>query len=126
MTDPTTGLSKASAKHDAVLRGNLEQAQASAAQDAATPGSSQAFHGRWTRRHWAHASLFATMGALVAAIVPGFSTAMHTAPNTQRTTLSLALPQLRLHRDNADRWQSVTLKSISPKPKCAAADSGTT
>jgi hypothetical protein len=51
------------------------------------------------------------MGALLAAIVPGFSTAIQAAPNTQRTTLSLALPQLRLHNDNADRWQSVTLKS---------------
>ena len=34
------------------------------------------FNGRWTRRHWAHASLFATLGALVAAIVPGFDQAM--------------------------------------------------
>ncbi len=110
MTDPTAGLSTASATHDAVLRENLERAQASAAHDAAPPRLSQAFNGRWTRRHWAHASLFATMGALLAAIVPGFSTAMHVAPNTQRTTLSLALPQLRLHKDNADRWQSVTLK----------------
>src|SRR5207342_252288 len=30
------------------------------------------FNGRWTRRQWAHASLFATLAALVAAIVPGF------------------------------------------------------
>ena len=111
MTDPMAAASTASSKHDAVLRGNLEQAQASAAHDAATPQPAMAFNGRWTRRHWAHASLFATMGALVAAIVPGFSTAMHTAPNTQRTTLSLALPQLRLHQGNTDRWQSVTLKS---------------
>ncbi len=32
-----------------------------------------AFNTRWTRRHWLHASLFATLGALVATIVPGFS-----------------------------------------------------
>ena len=68
MTDPTAGLSTASATHDAVLRENLERAQASAAHDAAAPRLSQAFNGRWTRRHWAHASLFATMGALLAAI----------------------------------------------------------
>src|SRR5690606_42120974 len=74
------------------------------------PKLSQAFNGRWTRRHWAHASLFATMGMLVAAIVPGFSTAMQVAPNTQRTVLSLALPQVQLRNDDADLWQSVTLK----------------
>ncbi|RZA19076.1 MAG: hypothetical protein EOP93_09715 [Lysobacteraceae bacterium] len=106
MTDPT-----AHSLHDVVLRGNLERAQASIAQDAAAPRLTHAFNGRWTRRHWAHASLFATMGALLAAIVPGFSTVMKVAPNTQRTTLSLALPQLRLHQDNSDRWQSVSLKS---------------
>lgn len=32
-----------------------------------------AFNERWTRRHWMHASLFATIGALVATIVPGFA-----------------------------------------------------
>jgi murein DD-endopeptidase MepM/ murein hydrolase activator NlpD len=47
---------------------------------------------------------------LLAAIVPGFSTALEAAPNTQRTTLSLALPQLRLTRADNDHWQSVTLK----------------
>src|SRR3546814_2095817 len=34
------------------------------------------FNGRWTRRHWMHASLFAMLGTLVMAIVPGFSNAM--------------------------------------------------
>jgi murein DD-endopeptidase MepM/ murein hydrolase activator NlpD len=106
MTDPT-----ALTQHQAVLRDNLERAQASSAHDRAAPRFSQAFNGRWTRRHWAHASLFASMGALLAAIVPGFSTAMHAAPNTQRTTLSLALPQLHAQQENADRWHSVTLKS---------------
>src|SRR6478735_9631352 len=56
-----------------------------------------AFNGRWTRRHWAHASLFATLGALVAAIVPGFSGhAGATASLAPRTTLALALPSLPL------------------------------
>jgi murein DD-endopeptidase MepM/ murein hydrolase activator NlpD len=106
MTDPKT-----LSMHDAVLRENLERAQASTANDAVSPKLTQAFNGRWTRRHWAHASLFATMAALLAAIVPGFTTAIQQVPNAQRTTLSLALPQLRLKHDNADRWQTVTLKS---------------
>ena len=77
-------------------------------------GLPAAFNGRWTRRHWAHASLFATLGALVAAIVPGFSNAMPSATRTPRTTLSLALPvlplaQLRSHA--GDSWQLVTVKS---------------
>src|SRR5690606_27388545 len=100
MTDPTAHT------HDAVLRDNLERAQASVAREPSPPKLSQAFNGRWTRRHWAHASLFATMGMLVAAIVPGFSTAMQVAPNTQRTVLSLALPQVQLRNDDADLWQS--------------------
>ncbi|QIL19632.1 peptidoglycan DD-metalloendopeptidase family protein [Thermomonas sp. HDW16] len=111
MTDPTAAFSTANATHDAVLRDNLERAQASTSHEAPAPRFSQAFNGRWTRRHWMHASLFATMGALLAAIIPGFSTAMHETPNTQRTTLALALPRLHLGSETADRWQSVTLKS---------------
>ena len=97
--------------HDAVRRDNLQRARANGELDATPSTLSHPFNGRWTRRHWAHASLFATIGALLAAIVPGFSTAMQTAPNIQRTTLSLALPQLRMSRTNQDHWQSVTLKS---------------
>src|SRR4249919_2423752 len=72
-----------------------------------------AFNGRWTRRHWAHASLFATLGALLAAIIPGFSPAMEASAlqvptGPSRTTLALALPalplaQLRGHK--GDSWQ---------------------
>lgn len=70
------------------------------------------FNGRWTRRQWAHASLFATLGALVAAIVPGFSTAMQVPGRPQHTSMALALPQLRLGKrnDTTDKWQSVQLK----------------
>ena len=97
--------------HDAVRRGNLERARANAAHDAAPlPSLSHAFKGRWTRRQWAHVSLFATIGLLVAAIVPGFSTAMQTAHDSARTTLSLSLPRLQLRADGGDRWQSVTLR----------------
>src|SRR3546814_10218821 len=51
------------------------------------------FNGRWTRRHWMHASLFAMLGTLVMAIVPGFSNAMSSsqaqaASATPLTTLS--------------------------------------
>jgi murein DD-endopeptidase MepM/ murein hydrolase activator NlpD len=51
------------------------------------------FHGRWSREHWMLASMFATMGALVVAIVPGFANAMHT-PAVARTTFALSLPAL--------------------------------
>ena len=74
-----------------------------------------AFNGRWTRRHWAHASLFATLGALVAAIVPGFSPqAATTASLAPRTTLALALPSLplaQLRGHPGDSWQLVTVQS---------------
>ncbi|MFA1286590.1 peptidoglycan DD-metalloendopeptidase family protein [Xanthomonas axonopodis pv. nakataecorchori] len=52
-----------------------------------------AFNDRWTRRHWIHASLFATIGALVATIVPGFSNAIDT-PLSSHSTLALPLPPL--------------------------------
>src|SRR3546814_14354936 len=57
------------------------------------------FNGRWTRRHWMHASLFAMLGTLVMAIVPGFSNAMsssaaHASAATPLPTPSLLLPPL--------------------------------
>jgi murein DD-endopeptidase MepM/ murein hydrolase activator NlpD len=73
-----------------------------------------AFNGRWTRRHWAHASLFATLGALVAAIVPGFSVPLPSPALTQRTTMALALPSLplaQLRSRPGDSWQLVTVQS---------------
>src|SRR5690349_6995838 len=76
------------------------------------PALPAGFNGRWTRRHWAHASLFAMAGALVMAIVPGFSNAMSdgatTDPSAMRTTMSLGLPPLPLARRQApaaDNWQ---------------------
>ncbi|MEO6364611.1 MAG: M23 family metallopeptidase [Luteimonas sp.] len=71
------------------------------------------FNGRWTRRHWMHASLFATLGALVAAIVPGFSNAMQAPARAQYTSMSLSLPQVsgrRVRGASEDNWQSVQLK----------------
>ena len=77
-----------------------------------------AFNGRWTRRQWAHASLFATLGALLAAIVPAFSAPtfdpLHAGRSAPRTTLALALPALpisRQHRSVEDSWQQVTVES---------------
>src|SRR3546814_17392024 len=54
-------------------------------------------NGRWTRRHWMHASLFEMLGTLVMAIVPGFYNAMywsaaHAPAATRVTNLPLALP----------------------------------
>ena len=82
-----------------------------------------AFNGRWTRRHWAHASLFATLGALVAAIVPGFSmpgfaasglaSTAQAASLAPRMTLALALPALplaKLRHATVDNWQLATVQ----------------
>ena len=52
-----------------------------------------AFNTRWTRRHWVHASLFATLGALLATIVPGFSSQLQPASQLH-ATLPLSLPPL--------------------------------
>ena len=52
---------------------------------------SENFRGRWSKEHWMLASMFATMGALVVAIVPGFTSALHT-PKATRATFALTLP----------------------------------
>ena len=69
------------------------------------------FHGRWSREHWMLASLFATMGALVVAIVPGFNNAMH-APKVARTTFALSLPALPkpVNPVPVDSWQIIRVK----------------
>ena len=76
------------------------------------------FNGRWTRRQWALASLVATLGMLVAAIVPGFSDATRPAPlDSNRVVRALALPELPLSRkrtQQGDTWQVVTLESRQP------------
>ncbi|MDQ3057867.1 MAG: peptidoglycan DD-metalloendopeptidase family protein [Pseudomonadota bacterium] len=90
---------------EAVLRGKVAKLQPAL--------QASGFNGRWTRRHWMHASLFATLGALVATIVPGFSTAMQAPVRTQHTSMSLTLPQLSLgggRGTSQDNWQSVQLK----------------
>ena len=96
--------------HDAVRRDNLERARANA--DQASTQSSHPFRGRWTRRHWAQASLCATIAAMLAAIVPGFSGTHDSLDpaRAQRMTLSLSVPQLGKRSGNDDHWQSITLK----------------
>jgi murein DD-endopeptidase MepM/ murein hydrolase activator NlpD len=67
-----------------------------------------AFNERWTRRHWIHASLFATIGALAATIVPGFSNAIDLPVPASHSTLALPLPPLSLARRGetpGDSWQ---------------------
>ncbi|HJW46006.1 MAG TPA: M23 family metallopeptidase [Lysobacter sp.] len=75
---------------------------------------SDGFNGRWSRRQWAHASLFATLGMLVAAIVPGFSPP-DAAPTHQVSRLSMALPLpslplARLRGETGDSWQLVQVE----------------
>ena len=78
-----------------------------------------AFNGRWTRRQWAHASLFATLGALLAAIVPGFSapatSLSHASLSSPRTTMALVLPALPKRAApepaTAGNWHAVTVES---------------
>ena len=67
-----------------------------------------AFNERWTRRHWIHASLFATIGALAATIVPGFSNAINASLPSAQATLALPLPPLAATRKGetpGDSWQ---------------------
>lgn len=75
---------------------------------------SEGFTGRWSRRQWAHASLFATLGVLVAAIVPGFGPSANPQPlHTQRSSLALSLPPLplaRLKGHSGDSWQIVRIE----------------
>jgi len=71
-----------------------------------------AFNQRWTRRHWLHASLFTTIGALLATIVPGFSNAID-APLVTHSTLALPLPPLPPSRQQGipgDSWQLLRIK----------------
>ncbi len=71
-----------------------------------------AFNTRWTRRHWLHASLFATLGALVATIVPGFSSQLPPASQAH-ATLPLSLPPLSVDAPAAQpghQWEVVQVE----------------
>ncbi|MFT3897646.1 MAG: M23 family metallopeptidase [Thermomonas sp.] len=97
-------------RHGRVLRRNLLAIAAQRA-PALVERIPEGFKGRWTRRHWAHASLFATCGALLVALVPGFDHAQASS-SAQRASFLLPLPQLQANgAGNGDRWQTVTLKA---------------
>lgn len=71
-----------------------------------------AFNQRWTRRHWLHASLFTTIGALLATIVPGFSNAIDT-PLVTHSTLTLPLPPLPASKAQGvpgENWELLRVK----------------
>ena len=106
MTDHT-----ADSTHDAVRRKNLERARVNADRSISSLIPHD-FRGRWTRRHWAQASVLTTMGALLVAIVPGFSQLLDAPVNVsaQRMTMALRLPKPDQSAASQDRWQSVTLK----------------
>ena len=64
-----------------------------------------AFNERWTRKHWMHAGLFASIGVMLATIVPGFS---HSLDETHlHARLPLQLPSLeQIQGEGAtDTWQ---------------------
>lgn len=68
------------------------------------------FQGRWTRRDWAHASLFATMAVLVAAIVPGLNSLPgdQTLMKQQYAAFALPMPSLNLSRESAlQGWHAI-------------------
>jgi murein DD-endopeptidase MepM/ murein hydrolase activator NlpD len=76
-------------------------------------GVSEGFNGRWSRRQWAQASLVATLGMLVAAIVPGFSPSHDAPAPAARMSMALPLPSLpvaRLHGQTGDSWQLVRVE----------------
>ena len=74
---------------------------------------SDGFNGRWSRRQWAQASLVATLGMLVAAIVPGFSAVPASPAPAAHLSMALPLPSLplaRLHGQTGDSWQLVRVE----------------
>lgn len=80
---------------------------------AATDGTG--FNGRWTRRQWAQASLFAMAAMLAAAIVPGFDRPVVSQAHavTARESMVLTLPPLptaRRHGERGDSWQIVQVR----------------
>ena len=99
MTQPPS-MSPDDARLQAIRQHNLRAAAENTANehqyaDPADAASRLPFNGRWTRRDWAQASLFATLGALVIALVPGFSNAMRVADDAPAlTTMALPLPPL--------------------------------
>ncbi len=71
-----------------------------------------AFSGRWSRRDWLLASLVATLGMLLAALVPGVSQALH--PQTASlplVQLPLALPGVAPSAHAASSWDTTVVQA---------------
>ena len=72
---------------------------------------SDGFNGRWSGRQWVQVGLFATLGMMVAAVIPGFSQSTASVrAHEPRQSLALALPPLTLARlkgETGDSWQLV-------------------
>lgn len=75
---------------------------------------SDGFNGRWSRRQWVQASLFATLGMLVAAIVPGFGDTHATPTNSARHSMMLTLPPLSLARASGETGDSWHVVRVAP------------
>ena len=74
---------------------------------------SNGFNGRWSRRQWVQASLFATLGMLVASIVPGFDVTPVQGLQGTRQSMALTLPPLPVSQSEAtpgDSWQVVRVQ----------------
>lgn len=68
---------------------------------------------RWTRRQWIHASLFLSIGVMLATIVPGFSSATQAPAIRPVSTTALLLPTLSEQQREGiagDSWQLVRVK----------------
>ena len=90
----------------------LERQAASSEHQSGTGGQAIGSR-RWSRRQWAHASLAATAGALLLAIVPGFNTAVDVPHATRLTTMALALPAPTAAPEvpqAANDWMPVTVE----------------
>ena len=107
----------ASERNRLVRLANLDNVAAGEARSAESAfGQARGFTGRWSRRHWAQASLLATAGALIFALLPaGFSSAMQVESGQMRmSTMALALPLAPAPAENAVQpsyWETVTVQS---------------
>ena len=115
-TDVPSEPSSDTQRRERIRLRNLRELARQAAAAAATQASQAAASAggrRWTRRQWAHASLAATAGALLLAIVPGFNTAVDVPRSARLTTLSLALPaqsEVVVPASQGTDWTIVTVE----------------
>lgn len=75
---------------------------------------SDGFNGRWSRRQWVQASLFATIAMLVGSIVPGFDATAVSPEHSARQSMALSLPPLPLSRAKAQQGDSWQVLRVEP------------